>query len=223
MELTDLVASETAVGKGAVFYAPTAWDFASNLHASLFHLGFLEGELTLPFNETFNSLTLPEYTGEAEHLAFVQGEAPVATLPLYVANPALRAILSPTGVASGGFSRQRPVTERTLVIVPEQLFVSADPAGQVEAQLVPTGSGWTLNGVALNAAQTALLGKSVFLWRGYFKKPQYRFVHEGGGKLVEPVEFVCMFQSAAPNGHRLYTLGDPYEASIDLLSGVLES
>ncbi len=219
-----LVPTDIAIGKSAVFYSPTPWDFASDLHSQLQFLGYTEGEVTLPFNETFNMLTTPEYTGDAPHEAYVQGEAPVATIPLYVADPALRAILSPTGGASGGYKRQLPVVKRTLVIVPEALFVGNDPQQQEEEELVPTGTGWTLGGVALTTAQQELLEKGmIHIWRGYFQKPQLRWRIEEGGKIVEPVTFNLMIQSLAPNGHWLYTLGDPYDAGIDPLTGIIES
>lgn len=223
MQPGDLGATRFAVGKAAVFYSPNVWDWNSDLNAALVHLGFTEGEIALPFSETFNALTLPEYTGDAPHEAFVQGEAPVLTIPMYAADPALRAILSPTGGASGGHRRQRPVKTYTVVLVPEQLFVSGDPEAQTEESLVFAGASWTLGGEALTAAQEALLGQSVWLWRGYFVKPQYRFPHADGGKLVESVEFHVMYQAFAPNGHRLYTLGDPAEAGIAIDTGAVES
>jgi hypothetical protein len=223
MQLGDLDTSVFSVGKGAVFYAD-AWDFNSNLHTSLNFLGFTEGQIEIEFNETFNTLTLPEYTGDAPHKHYVQGEAPVATIPLYTADPSLRAILSPTGGASGGRRRQQPVKEYTLVVVPEELFLDLnDPTSQIDLPLTPDGSGWLLGGQALTTAQEDRLDQAVWLWRGAFTKPPLRYQHEDGGKLVDEVTFTVMYQVAAPNGHRLYTIGDPYAAGIDVLSGYSES
>ena len=221
MELNDLDTSKFAIGKGAVFYAD-AWDFDSDLHTDLSFLGFTEGEIVVEMNETFNMLTLPEYTGDAAHKAFVQGEAPVATIPLFTADPALRAILSPTGGASGGRRRQQPVKEYTLVVLPEELFL--DPSDtQEDLALTPNmaSDGWELGGTALTEAQEELLGQSAWMWRGYFSKPPLTYRHEDGGKSVDQCTFTLMYQVLAPNGHRLYTLGDPFDAGIDVESGVV--
>lgn len=225
LQLADLDSQLFAIGKGALFYSPTAWDFSSDLHAALLFLGFTEGEIGASVNETYNQLMLQEYTGDAPHKTNIQGEAPVVTAPLFVADPSLRAILSPSGAASGGFRRQRPVQERTLVIIPEELFLDLDdPAMQTELPLVPDGSGgWLLGTTPLTAAQTALLGQSAWFWRGYFRKPDLAYRHEDGGKLVQPVEFHVMNQTGAPLGHRLYTLGDPYDAGIDVETGISAS
>jgi hypothetical protein len=223
MELNDLDAGRFSIGKAAVFYAD-AWDFDSDLNNDLEFLGFTEGEVGVAFNETFNSLTLPEYTGDAPHKSYVQGEAPVATIPLFTADPSLRAILSPTGTSSGGLRRQRPVQEYTLVFVPEELFLDlSDPDAQTELTLSATGSGWELGGVALTPEQEETLAQSVFLWRGMFTKPPLTYRHEEGGKSVDEVTFTVMYQVLAPNGNRLYTIGDPYDAGIDITSGVVES
>lgn len=222
MQLGDLDTTVFSIGKGAVFYAD-AWDFDSNLYTSLDFLGFTEGPVSVEMNETFNELTLPEYTGDAPHKRFVQGEAPVATIPLFTADPALRAILSPTGGASGGRRRQQPVKEYTLVVLPEELFL--DPATDFQEDLVlaANGTSWTLGGVALSAEKDRLLNQAVWLWRGAFTKPPIRYQHEEGGKSVDEVTFSTMYQVAAPNGHRLYTIGDPYDAGIDVLSGLAGS
>lgn len=222
MQLGDLDTTVFAIGKGAVFYAD-AWDFNSNIYTALDFLGFTEGPVSVEMNETFNELTLPEYTGDAPHKRFVQGEAPVATIPLFTADPTLRAILSPTGGASGGRRRQQPVKEYTLVVLPEELFL--DPATDFQEDLVlaATGTSWTLGGVALSAEKDRLLNQAVWLWRGAFTKPPIRYQHEEGGKSVDEVTFSCMYQVAAPNGHRLYTIGDPYDAGIDVLTGLAGS
>jgi len=222
MQLGDLDTTVFSIGKGAVFYAD-AWDFNSDLYDSLAFLGFTEGQIQVELNETFNELTLPEYTGDAPHKRYVQGEGPVATIPLFTADPDLRAILSPTGGASGGRRRQQPVKEYTLVILPEELFLDPDSDGQEDLTLAATGTGWTLGGTALSTEQERLLGQSVWLWRGAFTKPPIRYQHEEGGKSVDEVTFSVMYQVLAPNGNRLYTIGDPYDADIDVTTGPVGS
>lgn len=219
-KLLDLQALLRAIGRGVVFYADK-WDGQTDLE--LTHLGDTEGEITAEMNASYSHLTLPELTGEAKHRSYVNGEDPVVTIPLYLADPALRAIISPTGSASGGHQRQRPVTERTVVIFPEELFF--DEAAGAYGDLAYTDSdGWQVNGTALTPRQEALLGMSVWFWRGYFDRPGLAYRHEDGGKLVEPATFQVMQSDLAigmiPDGHRLYTVGDPADAAIDIAPGV---
>jgi hypothetical protein len=223
LQLADLDSQVFSIGKAAVFYGP-AWDFDSDLHAAMAFLGFTEGEVTATFNETYNSLTLPEYTGDAPHKQFVQGEAPEIELPMFAADPAIRQILSPTGSGSGGRKRQQPVREYTVALIPEELFLDlSDPDLQDDLALVPTGSAWELGGEALTNAQQDLLEQGAWFWRVRFSKPDLLYQHEDGGKVVVPVTGSVLYQVAAPNGHRLYTLGDPYDAGIDILTGPTES
>lgn len=218
-QLADLDTQKFSIGKAAVFYAPV-WDWASNLHTEMAFLGFTEGEVTVAFNETYNSLMLPEYTGDAPHKQYVQGEAPEITLPMFAADPEIRQILSPTGSGSGGRRRQQPVRAYSVALIPEELFLDPDdPDAQTDLPLVPSGSGWTLGGSALTADQQELLDQSAFFWRVRFGKPNLLYRHEDGGKVVVEVTGSVLYQVLAPNGHRLYTLGDPYDAEIDLLSG----
>lgn len=214
-ELLDLQALLRAIGRGVVFYADR-WDGTTNL--TLTHLGDTEGEITAEMNPTYSHLTTPELTGEAKHRSYVSGEDPVLTIPLYLADPALRAVVSPTGSASGGHTRQRPVTERTVVIFPEELFY--DEAEGAYGELTYTGSAWQVNGKPLTDRQEALLGQSVWFWRGYFDRPGLAYRHDDGGKLVEPATYQAMQSdlplSVIPDGHRLYTMGDPADAGIDI-------
>lgn len=212
--LLDLNSVVRAIGRGVVFYAPV-WDGTQNL--ALTHLGDTEGEITVELNESYNDLTLPELTGDAVHERRLAGENPVITIPLFLADPALRAIVSPTGSASGGYMRQRPVTEYTLVIFPEELFRDAN--GDF-AQLTFDGTAWKIDGQALTPEQERLLGLSVWFWRGHFQKPGITFRSEDGGKLVLQVNYQAMptklATSVIPEGERLYTLGDPAGVEIDI-------
>lgn len=213
--LLDLQAQLRAIGRGVVFYAEK-WDGATNL--KLTHLGDTEGEITVETNESYSHLTLTELTGEAKHKSYVNGEDPVVTIPLFLADPALRAIVSPTGSASGGYQRQRPVKERTLVVFPEELFFN--PTTGEYGDLSYTGTAWQVDGAALSPAQEDLLGQSVWFPRGYFNKPGLAYRHEDGGKLVLPVSYQAMQSDLAtsviPDGCRLYFMGDPDDVGIDI-------
>lgn len=213
--LLDLQAQLRAIGRGVVFYADE-WDGETNL--ALTHLGDTEGEITAELNEEYSHLTLPELTGPAKHKSYIAGEDPVVTLPLFYADPDLRAVVSPTGNASGGYQRQRPVKRRTLVIFPEELFFDADTGEYGELEY--DGAAWTVGGKPLTSHQTELLGLSMWFWSGYFTKAGPIFRHEDGGKAVQSVNFQSMQSqlplSVLPDGQRLYTLGDPADADIDI-------
>lgn len=215
--LLDLSAILRSISRGVVFYAPTRWDGLTDL--ALTHLGDTEGEITVAFNEAYSDLTFPEITGPAKHARYVDGEDPVVSIPLFYADPALRAICSPTGNASGGYERRRPVTERTLVIFPEELFF--DEAGsRTYETLAFTGNpgSWTLGGVALTSRQEELLGLAIWFWRGHFTKPGAVFKHDL--KDVQTVNFQVLQTDVPlakiPDGERLYTLGDPADKGINI-------
>ena len=235
--LRDFDDGKFAIGKGAVLYQ-AAYDFNGNLasrawtdvngeeQTGFVHLGFTEGEIEKTANETFNSLTLVEYTGEVEHEANVSGERPEVTIPLFTADPNLSAIISATGSASGGGKRQRPVQAYTLWILPEAFFLDlTDPTLQADVALTwNTGTdAWNLGGSALTSAQEDLLALGTIIWRGYFMKPRKRYRWEEAGKVVEPVTFRSMYQKLAPLGSRIYHDGDPATV-IDIETGAeLES
>ncbi len=209
--LSNLQSALRAIGRAVVFRA-AYWPGNTNL--ALTHLGDTEGDIAVAPNESFVHLTTPELTGPAKHKSYVAGEDPVVTLPLYMADPALRAIISPTGSASGGYGRQRPVVYHTLVLFPEELFFNV--GDDAYASLVHTGSAWTVGGDALTADQQRLLDLSMWFWRGYFTKPGVPFRHGDAGKAVESVTFQVCQDSTKPDGNQLYTVGDPADALIDI-------
>lgn len=210
-DLLDLTAQVRAIGRGSVFYDTGAFPFvAGGVDVTFTHLGDTEGEITLEANEEYTELTLPELTGPAPHEKYVAGEAPVVTMPLYAADPALRAITSPTGSASGGYQRRRSVTEYMIGIIPEDVFIEADAQAQLSYDKV---SGWQVGGDAATAAQLALLDLSIWFWRGHFTVTLPMFKHEDGGKVVQPVGYHGMQNLSMPDGHQLYTIGRPDQAA----------
>lgn len=212
------------MGRGVVMYAvddsglPIRWDGDTEL--KLEHLGDTEGEISMAPNETVAALTLPEISGEAVHEAEHVGENPVLSIPLYLANPALLPIVSPTGSASAGSIRTSPVAERTLVVFPERLFRNPT-TGSYADDLSYDVDGWKFNGVALDSSQLVYLSMSVFLWRGYFNRPTRRFLggHGNDAKNIETATFQVMMHPDMPDGERLYTTGNPSLKDINLLGG----
>ena len=206
-----------AIGRGSVFYGDQ-WDGTGAIE--LTHLGDTEGEISMERNDEYSDMRLPELTGPAVHDRFYSGEDPQVTIPLYLADPSLRAIISPTGSASAGYERRRRVKEYTLWIVPEEFLfdaaLNAGDGGYGTVTIAPTGI-WQVGGVALTARAQELLGLGVWLWRGHFQMPNFAFRHEDAGKAVDPVTFQVMQDLSKPDGHQLYTLGDPFEVGIDLL------
>ena len=217
LNLLDLADVVRSFGRGVVFQSPV-WDPATGPLA-LTHLGDTEGDIMVNTNPEVAGLTTPELTGPAFHEGDYVGENPVVEIPLYLTDPALWAICSPSGSAHAGRSRRGSVAERTLVIFPEQLFLVTDPQGIVAREtLVFTGTGWTLGGDALTAAQLALLDSSFWLWRGFFNRPPRRFLGGAGDarKNIETVSFQAMQHPDMPEGPGLYTTGDPADSSINL-------
>ncbi len=208
-DLLDLTAQIRSIGRASVFYASGAFA-GSGTDLAMTHLGDTEGEISVEANPEYSGLTLPELTGPAEHEKYVTGMAPTVSIPIYAADPALRAILSPTGSGSGGYQRRRAVTEYTLVLFPEQVFIEAD--AQVTLGYTTAGD-WTVGGDAASAAQLALLDLAIFFWRGHFEPAMPVYRHEDGGKVVQEVAFNTMHNSAMPDGHHLFTIGRPDQAT----------
>jgi len=210
-DLLDLTTQVRSIGRGSVFYDTGAFAFAAGgTDVTFTHLGDTEGEIPIEANDEYSALTLPELTGPAPHEKFISGQAPVVTMPLYAADAALRAITSPTGSASGGFQRRRSVTEYTLAIIPEQVFIEANAQAQLTYDKV---AAWQVGGDAASAAQLALLDLSIWFWRGHFTVTMPIYRHEDGGKVVQEVEFHAMHNGSMPDGHHLFTIGRPDQAA----------
>lgn len=218
--LLDLATILRSYGRGVVLYAPR-WDRDGVL--ALTHLGDTEGDIAFNPNGEVANLTLPELTGPAAHEADYTGENPTLEIPLFLADPALMAVVSPAGSGSAGTSRRRAVVEYTLVVMPEALFMVNNPTTGVpeRKQLAFAGGAWTLNGVALTDEQLELLETSLWLWRGYFNRPTRSFKGGAGDakKNIETVSFQVLHAGYMPEGNMLYTSGDPANAEIDLEGG----
>jgi hypothetical protein len=215
--LKDVSGIIASYGRGVVFYS-SKWDGLTPL--AMAQLGVTEGDIVVTPNASTAGLTIPELTGPAKHEVDYIGEAPVVDIPLYLADPALIAICSPSGSAHAGRSRRGPVKEYTLAVIPEALFLDSDSEGIVTDYTVAfDGAGaWTFNGVALTAERQAWLDVSFWMWRAVFNRPPRRFRGGDGDnkKNIEQVTVESMHHPLMPEGHHIYTTGDPFASSIDL-------
>lgn len=214
-EVSSLVAS---YGRGVVFYAPK-WDTLSAL--SMAQLGVTEGDIVITPNATTAGLTIPELTGPAKHEMDYTGEAPTVAIPLYLADPALFAICSPSGSAHAGRSRRGAVKEWTIAVIPEALFLGTDPDSGIVTDYTVAFDGagvWKFNGVVLTPAQQDLLDVSFWMWRSVFTRPPRKFRGGDGDakKNIETVTLESMHHPLLPEGHHIYTTGDPFASNIDL-------
>ncbi|MFA5604191.1 MAG: hypothetical protein WDA12_05025 [Bacilli bacterium] len=208
------------IGRGAVYYAvddsdqPVRWDPGTPI--AMKFLGDTEGEITITPNGTMANLTLPELSGDAVHEAEYVGDNPVLEIPLFLANPNLFPVVSPTGLSSAGHQRVRPADERTVLVIPERLMRKND--GTYANLSFADGIGWQLDGAPLDAAHQTLLGLSFWLWRCYAARPTRRFLggHGDDGKNIETVTFQGMMHPLMPDGHRIFTCGDPTLAGINI-------
>lgn len=110
--------------------------------------------------------------------------------------------------------------EYTIVVFPEELFIGEDPVTNlpVRRALEFGGGAWNIDGAALTARETELLGNAFWLWRAVFSRPARRFLGGAGDakKNIETVTIQSMYHPDMPDGHRLYTTGDPADADINL-------
>lgn len=216
MNLNTVVRS---LGRGVIFRAPV-WVPGSPL--PLVHLGDTEGDIVINKNPTMAALTTPELTGAAPREMDYVGEAPTIEVPMYITDPVLNALLSPSGLASAGRSRRSAPNEHTIVIFPEQMFLEPDGDGVVQSYNLGINSGvWTLDGNPLTAAQEAYLGMAFWAWRVVASTPPSRFRGGAGDdrKNIEPVTFTVMHHDDMPEGHHLYTVGDPIGFDIQIEGG----
>lgn len=224
--LMDLDTVLRSIGRGVVFYAvddvgePERWSPGTPLR--LAHLGDTEGDIVCQTNPGMEGLTTPELTGPAVHEMDYTGENPVYEMPFYLVDPIQRSLISPTGTSSAGRSRRSAPLEHTLVIFPEALFlkVDADRIPQ-RVQLEHASGAWAKDGDALGAHDLALLDNTVWQWRGCFNRPPRSFKGGAGEarKNIETASFQGLHHNDMPEGHKLYTIGNPDDFDIDIDGG----
>lgn len=220
LTLLDTAALIASYGRGVVFYADK-WDRNGVLNMQ--QLGITEGDIVINTNPETANLTIPELTGPAAHEMDYLGENPQVEIPLYLADPALIAVISPSGSAHAGRSRRGSVKEYTLAVFPEALFLQADVEGIVDDYIVAydANGDWTFNNIALTPEREELLAASFWLWRASFTRPPRRFLGGAGDarKNLETAMAQGLHHPDMPEGHHLYTSGDPFLSDIDLNGG----
>lgn len=212
------------VGRAAILLAgsgtppsdtPAYWDGGNAIQ--LIHLGNTEGEIVPEANSEYQSLTLPENTGPAPIKAYLAGSAPSFQFNGF-ADPRLLRILSPTGIATGGNSRQVKVLEHTIWVVPEQLFLKQVAGQPDEAVDVSYAGGvWTKDALPFTTEDARLFDLGTFFWRVYFEVTMTPYRHENAGKSNMQATCRVMMDVTKPEGHQLWTTGAKLATSgIDL-------
>jgi hypothetical protein len=215
-QLADLNAVVRSWGRGVVFRAPK-WDPTTPLN--LTHLGDTEGDLMVNTNAEVAILTLPELTGPAGHEGDYTGENPVIEMPLYVTDPAMRALISPGGSANAGNDRRGVVEEHTIVLFPELLWLDPVTNRVDRLKILAFAAGaWTFDAAPLSAAKLLLIDDIFWMWRAFFSRPPITF-HGGAGdakKQIETVTLQSLVHPDLPDGSKLYCIGDPADSLINI-------
>ena len=188
--LTNLETALRAIGRGIVL---TGDPFADG---GLDPVGLTDGEIRIEVNENYEELTA-EQTGPAVHERALRGANPRIIVPIILGDKAMLSALSPTGTSGIGHLSGQPVTETSLVIIPESSFASGSIAFAAAA--------WTPVGAA---------DFGLWAWRGHWERPGPVYRIADGGKIVLEATFQVMWDAARPDGHKLLTLGNPYTQGI---------
>jgi hypothetical protein len=223
MQLLDMATVTKSFGRGIVLRAPE-WDFASDLVAALTHPAITEGNIVFTPNGELAKLTMPEFSGPAAHEIDYTGEAPVLTVPMFLTDPANAAMFSPTGTESAGRSRRSAPLTHTIVLMPEGVFLrDPDPDRIVTAGVLTyAGGAWLLDGSPIGAAREDLMAASIWIWKAVCNRPPRTFFGGAGArKQIHEVTFETMHHPDAPEGHHIYTIGDPTLSGIDPTTGIL--
>lgn len=201
MNNPDLLSTFKAIGKGFVFVGDP---FAAG---GLKPLGMTEGEIKVAFAQEFNDLKFPEYTGPAVHDRRLTGENVTVTIPLILGDPLLFETLSPIKKGSGGYTSQQKVLTMSLLVIPQaEMSASGITYTPPTTGTTPTPGSWS----------PAAPKQAVWVWKGHFTRPGMNYKQADGGKVIAETTFQAMFSTDTrlPEGHKLYTIGDPVAAGV---------
>lgn len=218
------------LGKARIFYAvngpleadvtPVQWDGSGELY--LKELALTEGDMNLAPNPEYSDLKLQDYTGPAILKRYLTGEAPVLTVGMYLADPALLSVISPTGSSGVGFESYQPVQLLTLVLIPENAFRTG--IGQPFKPLTYTGGEWLLDGDPYPESQDRFLGNTTWMWAVAPTRPPRTFANQNGLGALSQAEFALIQDIYGlpflPEGAQTYWIGaNPATVGIDIEGG----
>jgi hypothetical protein len=211
VKVPNLTAALQAIGNAHVYVGSF---FAANL---VTQLGQKEGQIQVQHDMVFNQLTAPEITGPMVHDETLDGENLVLTVPLVVpADGSLWADTSPTGASGGGYSFPQVPTDTSAVIIPDKEVGGGLRYDSVTPEWVRLAG----NGVAAANGTDATPKNALWLWRVRISRGAAVFDRANGGKMIVPVTIQAKYQAestsgnAMPEGHHLYTWGDPVAAGV---------
>lgn len=165
-------------------------------------LGVIEGEVSFTEDWQTNDLTT-EQTGGVVHQRDVTLGNVTITAPVVFSDLAQYAKTHPLGLSGGGHSTPQPVVTTSVVIVPQK--------EQISAPLAYNGTAWT----------PAAPEHTVWMWRATVSRGPLTFARDGGGggKRMLEVTFTGMWfdGAAVPEGHKVYTIGNPVTAGVTTL------
>lgn len=170
----------------------------------LVQLGVTEGDIDWEPMEAYRDLTLEEYTGAAPHDRAVVAEGVLVTVPLIIGprvdagddGTAIYDKISALGDGSGGgFSTPQDAVETNLLLIPE----------------FEVGAGLSYDGVAWSPAAPK---HARWIWRAVPEATAITLAQTTNEKVIVSVPFRGLYADARPEGHKLYTVGNPVAAGI---------
>jgi hypothetical protein len=157
-------------------------------------LAATEGDITTDMPFDVNALTAVEYTGGAEHQATITQGAVTVTVPVINGQADVYDKISPVGDGSGGgWSAPQKVVETTVLVMPLSEMAADGSFSRTAAGL------WT----------PATPKHCIWLWRAYAVPSGDTFGSDNGGKRMNSVTFRTMYRGENPEGHKMWTRGDP--------------
>ena len=175
-------------------------------------IGATEGPIN--FNPAFeyNPLTAPEITGGVNHQSTTTLGNVTISVPVILGDPTLYAKITPTKTVGGGFSFPQKVQETSCLIIP-----LAELGGGLAYNV--SGTQWARtagNGVAAATGAGAAPQAAIWLWRCYISHGELPYSYTNGGKVIATLTITGMYDATKPEGHKVYTIGDPYAAKNEL-------
>lgn len=161
-----------------------------------------EGEITVPTTQTLNVMTAPEFTGDVPHDAWVLPGDLVITVPVIYGGTQTLGQFSAHAAASEGYSNPKRPTFTSLAIVP---LIEMDT--QSPPQLSYNGTVWVPATPPVHA---------LWFWKVVPLRPDLRLAFDNGGKVILPVSFRVFFDATKPEGHKIFTQGNPVTAGVTL-------